>query len=1062
MATKTFEELKQLAIQIRDEKTNKQNTATRIGTQMLEHLNKLEQDYYDKTATDEELKQRDEKLTELSSRSVLDKSIMCYGETNPCFIIDMEEGSVTVGKGLKMYSIDGRYAQTVTTESHAWWNKTISLPNTTSYWYHLLVKDDDMVIVTSYDELNGKLNDGYYYVCTIRRSLSNDSQHFVNGNINVYEYNGELVYKDTPFNRAFDNAFNGAFDSASNDALDSALNPYFSSKRIKIEKNVADKSEATFRNGIFDITLIRQYAGLNFLVEKDDSDVYYVINIKSTKYTTWDDSAPNHITYGARKYNGDANTPSGLNIVSTITKVKNDGSLTLGVRIQNPSSLEDTVFRVMFWGEPDTIHISSIKTYDSWEFDKCLNDSIGITAKTSQFAKSADTAFNGTKFQTITAGTQISVQTLNGLSLKDGEYKGSVETSTAGNYLSLKGTFESNTYFFAVAILNSTELYSNVFLRCTYNFNINYSKTLYSNTRIVNGKVVLITVVSTREYNGNTYNPDTVYFRVNEGTEVNLDCEAIMGFSSGNNNFEEIFEYICNNINTIKLNVPTLNLETFIADKAVKSYTAFNGDKYEEITYPAVINGVTKIGNYNLINGEYSLDAVIENVRGYGNTYMEISLPEEYSYYIGVAVLDSNYNPEDQPIFRLTGKDTNYVTTYLDEVYQVGEKYVRIIIVSAKSYNGDIIYPNRMYFFGSEDKVFKFHIYDFKAWAINNITDDDFTSLVDSIITYVKKGQILSFSNFSSGVLTADKIKGINNILDDIIKKLNIPPVPGIVCWGSSSTAGGGWVNKLSELTGMKTYNGGVGGENLWTILGRIGSDPMRLKQSITIPADATPIQLGTVAAWGGGSIFEVRGHKVTPLLQGDGLINPVIIDGIEGTIKWNGSRYDDPNGYYTFTRSVAGEERTTLPDEIIFSYGSRTMRNCIQILLLGYNQGYSSTEEYVEMVKRAKEFAYNGMCLIVGRHAATDKEAADKIIAEEVEFKKEFGMMFVSSREYMILHGLQEAGIEPTAEDEEDIANGIVPRSLRVDTAHFNTAGYSIFLNLIYRRGKELGYFAP
>lgn len=67
MATKTFEELKQLAVQIRDEKTNKQNTATRIGTQMLEHLNKLEQDYYDKTATDEELKQRDEKLTELSS-----------------------------------------------------------------------------------------------------------------------------------------------------------------------------------------------------------------------------------------------------------------------------------------------------------------------------------------------------------------------------------------------------------------------------------------------------------------------------------------------------------------------------------------------------------------------------------------------------------------------------------------------------------------------------------------------------------------------------------------------------------------------------------------------------------------------------------------------------------------------------------------------------------------------------------------------------------------------------------------------------------------------------------
>ena len=62
MATKTFEELKQLAIQIRDEKTNKQNTATRIGTQMLEHLDKLEQDYYDKTATDEKFTEIEKKL----------------------------------------------------------------------------------------------------------------------------------------------------------------------------------------------------------------------------------------------------------------------------------------------------------------------------------------------------------------------------------------------------------------------------------------------------------------------------------------------------------------------------------------------------------------------------------------------------------------------------------------------------------------------------------------------------------------------------------------------------------------------------------------------------------------------------------------------------------------------------------------------------------------------------------------------------------------------------------------------------------------------------------------
>lgn len=68
MATKTFEELKQMAIQIRDEKANKQNTATRIGTQMLEHLNKLEQEYYNKENIDEQKKQTDVKFSELDKK----------------------------------------------------------------------------------------------------------------------------------------------------------------------------------------------------------------------------------------------------------------------------------------------------------------------------------------------------------------------------------------------------------------------------------------------------------------------------------------------------------------------------------------------------------------------------------------------------------------------------------------------------------------------------------------------------------------------------------------------------------------------------------------------------------------------------------------------------------------------------------------------------------------------------------------------------------------------------------------------------------------------------------
>ena len=118
MATKTFEELKQLAIQIRDEKTNKQNTATRVGTAMLEHINKLEQDYYDKTKTDEkftELEKRNEIRNESLSNDIdlrdeslftndgvfigLDGSLLENKDCKSTEYIDVSEGQSIYYKG---------------------------------------------------------------------------------------------------------------------------------------------------------------------------------------------------------------------------------------------------------------------------------------------------------------------------------------------------------------------------------------------------------------------------------------------------------------------------------------------------------------------------------------------------------------------------------------------------------------------------------------------------------------------------------------------------------------------------------------------------------------------------------------------------------------------------------------------------------------------------------------------------------------------------------------------------------------------------------------------------
>lgn len=115
MATKTFDELKQLAIQIRDEKTNKQNTANRVGTAMLEGISKLDLDYYDKTAADKELKKRDDKLTELESNKVGNKDISAslYDKNNNQVLpynINSENGIYIQGRGA--YGYEATYAVT--------------------------------------------------------------------------------------------------------------------------------------------------------------------------------------------------------------------------------------------------------------------------------------------------------------------------------------------------------------------------------------------------------------------------------------------------------------------------------------------------------------------------------------------------------------------------------------------------------------------------------------------------------------------------------------------------------------------------------------------------------------------------------------------------------------------------------------------------------------------------------------------------------------------------------------------------------------------------------------
>ena len=77
-----------------------------------------------------------------------------------------------------------------------------------------------------------------------------------------------------------------------------------------------------------------------------------------------------------------------------------------------------------------------------------------------------------------------------------------------------------------------------------------------------------------------------------------------------------------------------------------------------------------------------------------------------------------------------------------------------------------------------------------------------------------------------------------------------------------------------------------------------------------------------------------------------------------------------------------------------------------------------------------------------------------------ELRMEKEWGRNYINIRKYIMKYGLDDFGIEPTSEDITAMESGLFPPSLMSDSIHFNSKGYTIIGTLVYKRGKELGYW--
>lgn len=379
----------------------------------------------------------------------------------------------------------------------------------------------------------------------------------------------------------------------------------------------------------------------------------------------------------------------------------------------------------------------------------------------------------------------------------------------------------------------------------------------------------------------------------------------------------------------------------------------------------------------------------------------------------------------------------------LYEVSDWGSSQHQGVISISKYVNKEAFNLKQVITASPHDYKSKNHLYicmvDYNAGGINSRYEYDFK---------VTKG-----NNRLSADVVANKLS--KDLYSELDERYITADSSGryITCWGDSLTAGGGWTDYISKTLRVPVLNGGTGGEHSGTIMARQGGDVMTIN-NITIPAETDPVTIARKREDTG--IPTAFGKKVAPLLQG-GMhhVNPCYIGDIEGTLKWTGSSYSDPDGTWTFTRTKPGEiVQIKRPTAIRTNFDINKNNPRLMIIFIGQNGGWDS--DLSVLVRQHRCMIDHSKCsdyLILGLSSGTASER--KLYEQTME--KEFGRRFLSLRKYLSAYGLEDAGLVPDEQDRREMSEGRVPHNLLSDTVHYNTQCKEVIGKLIVKTIQEL-----
>lgn len=313
--------------------------------------------------------------------------------------------------------------------------------------------------------------------------------------------------------------------------------------------------------------------------------------------------------------------------------------------------------------------------------------------------------------------------------------------------------------------------------------------------------------------------------------------------------------------------------------------------------------------------------------------------------------------------------------------------------------------------------------------------------------------------------------------------------MPGIVCWGDSLTSGTSgnaaypytlqkyintylcgiydfrssvpnaanytWLDWNDYTVSIPVINMGSGQEDTPTILGRAGVVPYAVKTDFTIPAKTERVPI---------SIESSNGKPVIPLTAGNAGVNPVTIEGVEGTLTLETTNMIRT---YYFQRLTSGKAVEVKKGTEILTASASEYRDYIHIVWLGTYDGYRSANDLVQDVKQllarqtknTDRYLVLGPCAFNGSWSTSGSANLDAI---DSAMMQSFGSNYVNIRKYLIEDGLSDGGISPSKLDTQYLARGSVPDSFRSAAGGADLTGkaYELIGKLVYERMDRLGFF--